>query len=456
MNDEGSAVSDVAVIGLARSGRAAATLLARRGKRVYASDVDDSAELRQLAARLRLLGVDAQLGGHDLDRITRASLVVASPGIAPEAPPLAAARAAGVRVVSEVSVALDALPRTQIVAVTGTNGKSTTTALIAHLLLATGRRASAAGNIGHALSELALEADPPEWVALEMSSFQLHDTPGFSPTVGVLTNLSPDHLDRYPGVAEYYADKRRMFSAATASSRWVTNADDASVQRMAAGVAGTHYRFSLMREADAWYDVPERTLYLFGNRLCARDELALLGGHNVANALAAALGVAVCDNDARDAALAVRLADGLRGFRGLPHRLEVVREMNGVLWVNDSKATNVESARVALEAMVRPTVLLMGGRHKGEPYATLLEGVRRHVRRVIAFGEAAPLIAADLAAAGVPLENVEDGLEEVVARAASAARPGDAVLLAPACSSFDMFRNYEERGTRFRELVESR
>lgn len=453
MSDEGEAAATVAVIGLARSGRAAAALLARRGRRVYASDCGDTAELRQVAERLRREGVDVQLGGHDLERIARSSFVVVSPGIPPDAPPLGAARAAGVGVVSEVKIALEALPQARIIAVTGTNGKSTTTALIAHLLQATGRRARAAGNIGHALSDLALDDEPPEWVALEMSSYQLHDTPGFAPSVGVLTNLAPDHLDRYADVSEYYADKKRMFSAANSESRWVTNADDVAVQGMTAGVPGTHYRFSLVSGAEASYDASEKALYLFGRRLCSREALALLGEHNVANALAAVLAVAVSDNDPSDDALAGRLAEGLRGFRGLPHRLEVVGEVHGVLWVNDSKATNVESARVAVEAMDRPTVLLMGGRHKGEPYVTLSEAVKRNVRHVVAFGEAANLIAADLRATGVALETVGGGLDDAVARAAAVARPGDAVLLAPGCSSFDTFRDYEERGARFRELA---
>lgn len=443
----------VAVIGLARSGRAAAALLARQGRRVYASDAGDSAELRRAAEALRDDGVDVQLGGHDLTRIAGASLAVVSPGVPPDAPPLEAARAGGVRVVSEVRIALDALESTRIVAVTGTNGKSTVTALVAELLTATGHSAIAAGNIGRALSEIALAGAPPEWVALEMSSFQLHDTPGFSPSVGVLTNLAPDHLDRYAGVDEYYADKRLMFGSATGESRWVTNADDAAVQRMVASVQGSHYRFSLRGEADAWYDAARGELRLFDRGLCGRRELLLLGDHNVANALAAALAVAVAGDSPRDEDVARRLADGLRSFRGLPHRLEVVGEKGGVLWVNDSKATNVESARVAIEAMERPTVLLMGGRHKGEPYAALADSVRRHVHHVIAFGEAAATIAADLGPCGVPLETVAGGLADIVARAGAVARPGDAVLLAPGCSSFDMFRDYEERGSQFRALV---
>jgi UDP-N-acetylmuramoylalanine--D-glutamate ligase len=448
--------AEVAVIGLARSGRAAAALLARRGRRVYGSDAGTGAELEATGEWLRARGVDVQLGGHDLQRVRAASLLVVSPGVAPDAPPLPAAREAGVPVVSEIAVALEALPDAKVIAVTGTNGKSTVTALVAHIMTSLGRHAAAAGNIGQALSELALGNDPPEWLALEMSSFQLHDTPGFAPRVGVLTNLSPDHLDRYASADEYYADKALMFAAATDRSRWVTNADDAVVRRMTTGVPGRHYRFSLAGRADAYYDSARQSLLLFEEPLCERTELSLLGGHNVANALAAALAVAAGDDGRRDRASASDIGAALKTFRGLPHRLEIVSETNGVRWINDSKATNVASARTAIAAMDRPAILLLGGRHKGEPYTALAPEIATHVRHVIAYGEAAPLIAGDLSAAGVKVDRAGSDFAEVITRAARAAQPGDAVLLAPACSSFDMFRDYEERGTRFRELVTGR
>lgn len=446
----------MAVIGLARSGRAAARLLARQGQRVYASDAGDGEDLRGAAEELRAAGVDVDLAGHDLGRIRAAAMVVVSPGVPSDAPPLDAARRAGVEIVSEVTVALQALPAAKVIAVTGTNGKSTTTALIAHLLRTLAQRVEAAGNIGQAVSDLALRADPPEWIALEMSSFQLHDTPGFAPLVGVLTNLSPDHLDRYPGVEEYYADKRLMFAAATDQSRWVTNADDAAVQEMTRDVPGRHFRFSVERPADAWYDREGGQLHLLGSALCARAELQLMGEHNLANALAAALAVAVALDASRDLTVREGLRHGLRSFGGLPHRLEPLGEFEGVLWVNDSKATNVESARVAVTAMRRPTVLLLGGRHKGESYRALLNAGADRVRHVIAYGEAAGIIARDFAGSPIPVEILGSNFSEVVAAARAAARPGDAVLLAPACSSFDMFRDYEERGSTFRRLVTGR
>ena len=211
---------EVAVVGLGRSGRAAALLLRRDGATVYASDGGTGALVERTAAELRALGVDARTGGHDLDRIARASVVVASPGVPPDAAPLACAVARGVPIVSEVEVALGHLAAARVIAVTGTNGKTTVTALVDHLLRALGRDSVAAGNIGLALAEVALREPPPAWVALEVSSFQLHDTPSLSPAVGILTNLAPDHLDRYPALEDYYADKMRLFSNATDASVW--------------------------------------------------------------------------------------------------------------------------------------------------------------------------------------------------------------------------------------------
>jgi UDP-N-acetylmuramoylalanine--D-glutamate ligase len=444
---------EVAVVGLARSGRAAAALLAARGAVVYASDTRNDPEMTEAAELLRSRGVDVDVGNHDLKRIRAAARVVVSPGIPPSAPVLQAARDAGVPIVSEVAVALAAIPGATVVAVTGTNGKSTTTALVAHLLTTLGHRAAAAGNIGTPLCEIAMRELPPEWIALEISSFQLHDTPGFAPAVGVLTNLSADHLDRYADVGEYYADKMRFFAAATDQSCWVTNADDADSQHLVTGVAGSHYRFSLSSKTDGWYDRQSRQLRLVDEVICDRDDVPLLGDHNVANALAAMVAVSVADSTHQDAAARARLTHGLRTFRGLPHRLEVVAEINEVEWINDSKATNVASARVAIEAMTRPTILLLGGRHKGERYTRLVQPVRDRVRRVIAYGEAAPAIIDDLSEIAERVEAAHNDMADVVSRARAVAQPGDAVLLAPACSSYDMFRDYEDRGERFRSLV---
>lgn len=443
---------EIAVIGLARSGRAVATLLARTGNKVYASDAARSPELETTASELEREGVAVEIGAHDVKRVESASLVVVSPGVPPDAPVLAAAQKRGVDVVSEVEIALRFLPNLHYIAVTGTNGKTTTTAIVAHLLQALGRRAVAAGNIGTPLSDLALQPDPPPWVALEISSYQLHSTPSIRPNVGALTNVSPNHLDRYGSVDEYYADKRLLFRNASPGSHWVTSLDDAAVQTLAADAAGVQCRFSTLRKADAYYDRSTEGLNVLGLPLVRRSELQLIGDHNVANALCASLAVMLADSSHRTADAGARLTKGLTSFRGLEHRIEVVAEIDGVQWINDSKSTNVASTLVALRGMTRPTILLLGGKHKGEPYTALQPEIERTVRLVIAYGEAATRIARDLEGI-VPVEQGGTNFAEVIARARRTAARGDAVLLSPACSSFDMFANYEQRGTEFKRLV---
>jgi UDP-N-acetylmuramoylalanine--D-glutamate ligase len=445
---DGWRTGEAAVVGLARSGAAAARLLRRLGLPVYASDAGSGAALEAAAARLRADGCDAETGRHDLSRLARASVVVVSPGVPPDAPAYRAAERAGVPIVSELDLAARCLPRTGLIVVTGTKGKSTTSAILARILETAGLGdGAAAGNIGRPLADVALDAHPPAWLAVEASSFQLHDCPGLAPAAGVLTNLSPDHLDRYPTLEAYYDDKRRLFRNATAASRWVSNGDDQAVVAMTQGVAGAHLRYSLdVTAADGWYDRRAGWLVVRGLPLVRRADLQLLGDHNVTNALAAAL-AAPPETD-RD-----RMADALRSFRALHHRLEPVGEVDGVLWVNDSKSTTVASTRSAIEAMERPVVLLVGGRDKGGDFRDLAPALAG-ARGVIAYGEAGARIAAELDGL-VPVVREGSDFAAIMARARRSAQRGDAVLLAPACSSFDMFANAEERGTIFRTMVEA-
>jgi UDP-N-acetylmuramoylalanine--D-glutamate ligase len=443
---------EVSVAGLARSGIAAARLLAARGIPSYVSDSGDTAVLHAAAEGLRSEagdGATVDLGRHDLQRIRRSAALVLSPGIPPDAPVVRAAIDAGVPVLAEAQLGLDAMSDVPAVVVTGTNGKTTTTALVDHLLTAAGRRSVAAGNIGNPLSALALVTPRPEWLAVELSSFQLHDCPDLAPTVGILTNLAPDHLDRYPSLAAYYADKARLFANAGATSIWVSNLDDVDSRAMVANVAGRHLTFSSTHgvRADAWYDRDADRLMLAGQPLLPRGELPLLGDHNVANALAASLALHATGLDRG------QLAAGLASFRPLRHRMEPVREVDGILWINDSKATNVASTRVAIQAMQRPFVLLLGGRHKGEPYVDLVGPLCTHGVAVVAYGDAGDLIEHDLG----PAIRVVRGstFEDVVIKARVLAPAGGAVLLSPACSSYDMFDNYEQRGATFRSLVEA-
>jgi len=388
-----------------------------------------------------------ELGAHDLARIARAGTVIVAPGVPPAAPPIRAGVNAGVPILAEVDLGFTALPATRFVALTGTNGKTTTTSLVAHLMTATGLDAVAAGNIGLPLCEVARGATPPAWVALELSSFQLHDCPHVRPQVGALLNLAPNHLDRYESLKEYYDDKALLFRNADAASVTVSNADDAAVQGIVATVPGRHLRFSVAGPADGWFDRASGWLMLGSDRLLERGRLPLLGDHNIANALAAGLMVRELGGTV------VAMAAGLTSFRAIEHRVEPVREVRGVLWINDSKSTNVTSTEVAIAALDRPFVLLLGGRHKGEPYTKLGPLLRPRCRAVVAYGESGDLVENDLRDA---VRVVRAGtFEQVVETAAGLAQAGDAVLLSPACSSYDMFNNYEERGARFRALVEA-
>ena len=443
----------IGIIGLARSGTSAARLARARGHDVFASDAGSSPEVMQAAEDVRALGGRAETGMHTAEELAACDVIVLSPGVPPTASILSDARVARVPRISELEFAFREL-RAPVVAVTGTNGKSTTTALTTHLLVTAGFDAAAAGNIGVALSDVALRPKQPDWVVVEASSFQLADIDTFAPRIGVVTNLSPDHLDRYESVEAYYADKARLFRNATRTSIWVLNAEDAAVMQLPGEADGRRRVFrvntSLSRgEEGGWID-PAGDLRIRiarkESRLVNQAELRVLGAHNRANALAAA--VAAVSAGANAAAV----ADGLRTFGGLEHRLEVVTDAHGILWINDSKATNIGSTQVALRSMDRPVVLLLGGRHKGESYTALLDDMRGRVHRVIAYGEAADIIEQDLAAE-VDVERVDGPFEDVVARAAAIARPGDVILLSPACASFDMFRDYEQRGRRFRELA---
>jgi len=435
---------EVAVIGMGRSGCAATRFLESHGLHVYLSDAADSASLREVAGRLSSANVAIDVGRHDLERIARASAVIASPGVPPDAPPLRTAREVGVEILAELDLAAMFLQDTQLIVITGTNGKTTTTALLAHILAAAGGQELAAGNIGLPLIEVAAKSQPPRWLAVEASSFQLHDAPHLNPAIGVVTNLSPDHLDRYPSVAAYYADKRNLFRNASAESVWVLNNDDRQVLELAEGVAGRHCHWSIGGTADAHYDRGTQELMLHGSRLLQRSDLSLLGDHNVANGLAAALAAAAASVE-REA-----IEDGLRSFAPLPNRLEPIREIAGVLWINDSKATNVSAAVVALEAMTRPYVLIAGGRPKGDDFSQLV-GSLQSCKSVVVYGEASSAIVAALQH-GTAVIAVAD-FAGAVECAGKKARSGDAVLLSPACASFDQFVNYEQRGETFRCLV---
>ena len=444
----------VAVIGLGVSGVAAARLALAKGADVYVSDTRTDDAVAARGTDLRVAGASVDLGGHDVERVAGAAVVVVSPGIGPDAPVLRALADRGVRWISEPELAARFYPGS-LIAVTGTNGKTTTVLLVDHLLRAAGVRSAAGGNVGGGLapaaSDLARLDDPPDWCVLEMSSFQLAGVDTFHPRIGVITNLSPDHLDRYESVEAYYADKARLFDNADESSRWVLPAGDSEVDRLVGDTPGERYYFGQSVDSHAFVDDGAFTLRLSteSESLGAVEAFPLLGGHNVGNALAASLTARLAGAEPEG------IADGLRSARALPHRLEVVADRGGVLWVNDSKATNVAATRSALESLDRSVVLLLGGKDKGEDFGDLADAIAERVRIVLAYGAVGPRVAAELeeALGSTSVELVDGDLAVVATRAAEVAEPGDVVLLSPACSSFDMFESYEARGRRFSELA---
>jgi UDP-N-acetylmuramoylalanine--D-glutamate ligase len=444
----------VLVVGLARSGVAAAEHLAAAGARVVATDRKGEGELEAAALKLAARGVALELGGHREASFTAAALVVVSPGVPWELPELAAARRAGVPVIAELELAFRRLTG-RVVAVTGTKGKSTTTACLGEMLRAAGRDVRVGGNIGRPLIGMLEGATPDTVFAVEASSFQLEGTRSFRPSVAVFLNLSPDHLDRHPSFEAYAAAKARVFACQEPEDWAVVNADDPAVLELArAGRA----RLLAVRPAGAPAPAPgasghagfasgEARLVLAGREeaLFSRAAVRPPGAHLAGDLLMAAVAARLLG--ATPDAIARAVAE----FRGLPHVLEWVAEVAGVAYYNDSKATNVAAARASLLAFERPVLAILGGRYKGGDLGELRPALEARARGVFTIGEARPLLAEALSGAA-PLYPCA-GLEEAVARAAAAARPGDAVLLAPACASFDMFRDYAARGEAFRAAV---
>ena len=454
----------VAVIGLGESGEAAARLALAKGAKVHVTDANSHDAIAARGAALRDLGADVRLGGHGVEEIAAADTIVVSPGIPPGVPVLAALRARSIGWVSEPEFA-GRFIASPLTIVTGTNGKTTTAALCAHLLCAGGVDAALGGNIGGGMgppaSALALADPAPERMVLEMSSFQLADIRHLTPDVGVMTNLGVDHMDRYESVDDYHGDKRRLFEAGDEHATWVLNGDDPAVLAMAAPFPGTRHRFSLDEPVvpGAWLEGRHLVVDLGGvgapYRVADAADVSLLGQHNLANVLAALL--AAIASGAADAYLAPgSAAPALRSFPPLPHRLEPVGTVRGVRWVNDSKATNIAASASALRSLDGPIVLLLGGTDKGEDFRGLLPAVRSKIRAVVAYGAAGERAAREIteAARGAfPVQRVDGPFEEVIAAGQKLARRGDALLLAPACSSFDMFDNYQQRGDAFRALA---
>ena len=432
------------MVGLARSGQAAARMLAARGEAVRAVDSGHP----EGAAGLEGIGVEVFLDTDGVAQLEGTRTVVKSPGVPREAAVIAAALEREVPVVGELELAWRALPN-RFVAVTGTNGKTTTVELIGHLFRGAGEPVALAGNVGTALAGLVGELRGEETVVCECSSFQLEDTSAFAPECAVFLNLAPDHLDRHRDLESYLAAKLRIFANQGNDDVAVYNADDPFLAGTDLGGCGRRVAFCRGAGPDCEVAVAEGTIFYDGEPLLAVSELGLFGEHNVANAMAAAAAALAMGIDRE----AVR--EGLRSFAGVPHRLEQVAEIGGVRFVNDSKATNVASATVGIRAFDGGVHAILGGSEKEEPFTPLIDPLRERARACYLVGATAERMARELApvlGAGVELHRCDD-LEDAVERAAAAASPGEVVLLSPACASFDAFEDFEARGERFRELV---
>ncbi|WP_338834529.1 UDP-N-acetylmuramoylalanine--D-glutamate ligase [Moorella humiferrea] len=440
----------ILVVGLGKSGRAAAAVLARLGARVTACDrqLINEDEIRDLIQN----GVELVLGGYPEVAALGPHLVITSPGVPAWEPPLAEARRQGIPVWSELELAYRMLPPgVRIAAITGTNGKTTTTALCGRILQDAGLPVVVGGNIGTPLVEEIPAIVPKGYVVCEVSSFQLEAVTSFRPRVAVILNITPDHLDRHGDMDGYIAAKARLMAFQEPDDFAVLNYDDDATRSLAARTKARVLFFSRRRQVEPGAYLKEGVLCvnLGGGevRLCHRTELALKGDHNLENCLAASL-----------VALSLGVEPGqltatLKTFPGVPHRLERVAEINGVLYINDSKGTNPEATMKAIDAYPNPLILIAGGRNKGSDFTAMAEKMTGRVKFLVLVGEAAGEL--EQAARRAGIENIyrAQSFEDAVLGAVRQAVPGDIVMLSPACASWDMFKNYEERGELFKTIV---
>jgi UDP-N-acetylmuramoylalanine--D-glutamate ligase len=443
----------VLVVGLGKSGLAAALFLRRRGAQVTVSDVRSAEALAKDIPALLDEGIMVETGGHGLLTFRRQDLIVVSPGVPLNTPELAQVRSFGLPVIGELELAARFL-KGRMLAITGSNGKTTTTALLGEILKEAGLPTLVGGNIGLPVVGLIDESTDETWSVLEVSSFQLESTEQFHPHIAVILNITPDHLDRHGSFENYARAKERIFAAQDEHDCVVLNADNARVAEAASRSTAVVYWFSIGHpvEQGAWVEDgfvvyrPARDAAI--EKVMPLSGIPLKGEHNVENVLAAVVAARLAGAPAD----AIRRA--IEGFQPVEHRLEFVTTVNGVEFYNDSKATNVDATAKAIAAFQSGIHLILGGKDKGSDYTQLAQLLRARVRAVYTIGSAAAKIESQLR--GVVSIHSCQTLDNAVSAAASAARPGEVVLLAPACSSFDQFESYEHRGRVFKELVGER
>ena len=440
----------VLVVGLGKSGLSAAMFLRQRGAQVTVSDMRSAAALAKEIPALLEHGIMVESGGHGLLTFRRQDLIVVSPGVPLDTPEIVQVKAFGLPVIGELELAAQFL-KGNILAITGSNGKTTTTALTGEILTAAGIETQVGGNIGVPVVDLIIKSTASSWSVLEVSSFQLESTELFHPRIAVILNITPDHLDRHRTFENYAMAKERIFSSQTRADSLVLNAGDPRTAAAATRTTAQVYWFSLEGpvERGAWVQ-DEHIVFRASSdaaieTIVALNAIPLKGTHNVENVLAA-----VCASRLAGAP-AEAIGKAVQSFRAVEHRLEYVATDNGVEYYHDSKATNVDAAAKAIAAFPGCIHLILGGKDKGSNYADLSDLLRKRVKVVYTIGSAAAKIESQIRGL-VPIVSCET-LDKAVAAARKAARPGDVVLLAPACSSFDQFENYEHRGRVFKELV---
>jgi len=440
----------VLVVGIGKSGLAAARFLKKRGARVTVSDARPALLIAELPMLLDE-GFMVEAGSHGLLTFRRQDLIVVSPGVPATVPELVQVRAIGMHVIGELELGAEFL-QGEVIAITGSNGKTTTTTLVGEILKAAGRTTLVGGNIGTPVVELAEESTPETWSVLEVSSFQLETVETFKPRIALVLNITPDHLDRHGSFENYAAAKARITEFQAADDLLVLNAEDVKTQLVAAKTKAQIYWFSAKRQIKQGAFVHGESIFFVAKEGAKPEpvmpvaEIPLAGAHNVENVLAAACAARLAGVENA----VIRTAVG--AFKAVEHRLEFVREFEGVRYYNDSKATNVDATVKAVEAFEGGVWLILGGKDKDSDYATMSELLRERVKAVLTIGSAAEKIERQLA--GVVMIERAETIERAVALAHEKASVGDVVLLAPACASFDQFENYEHRGRVFKGLVQ--
>jgi UDP-N-acetylmuramoylalanine--D-glutamate ligase len=440
----------VLVVGMARSGCAAAALLHRQGASVTITDMKPAEELSAAIEKIEPLGIAVETGGHHPDSLKSAELVVLSPGVSLEQPMIKEALSLDIPVISELELGY-LFCKSRIVAVTGTNGKTTTVHLLAQMIKDADVPCVLAGNMGTPFTEVVEETAENGIVVLEVSSFQLETIQHFRPHVAAILNITPDHLDRYSNMQNYIEAKARIISNQKASDILVLNAEDKFTPLLANQTKSRLLTFSALRPPEiegTWVERGRIYFRLFGlgqGELMLSDELLIPGPHNLENALAAiAIGVSL-------GIAPLSLVDTLRKFRGVTHRLEPVKRISGVWYINDSKGTNVDAVTKALQSYTSPIVLILGGRDKNGDFQGLKDLLIQQARAVVVMGESAEVIAKQIEGTVQILH--ENDLEAAVRAATNIASEGDVVLFSPGCASFDQFKNFEERGDSFKAIV---